>query len=274
MELERVVLADGTGVEVEVVDVGASIDIVRSPDRNGVVDLITLPLADEHRADPRRNPSVGATVGPFANRLVVDAEIVLHGGESGWSWQRWAVAEVSDTRATFTLGSAQAVYVLHRGRLDISLTVTPTCDTVVSMTNHTYWNLGGPLAEHELDVAATAAVPVDDDLLPTGPPVTLEAPIALPGEYDTCVMIDGDGFRRHASVAHARSGRRLDVWSDHPALQVYTGHWRGTTQGLALEPQHVPNAPALPWAPSAAVRAGDTYRHDLAFHITTDGGTP
>ena len=274
MALERVTLSDSSGVEVDVVDLGAAVDVIRAPDRRGDIDDITPRLADDARADPARNPFAGVTVGPYANRLVVDEEIVLHGGPTGWCWRRWRLVDASPTHAVFELGTARAAYELAAGRLTISLEATPEQDTALSMTNHTYWNLGGAIPEHELMVDTGERVPVDDRLVPTGPPVALDAPATLPGEYDTCFLIRGDGLRRHARLTSPATGRTVDVWSDHPALQVYTGAWFEGVQAIALEPQHVPNAPALPWAPSAVVAAGETYRHELAFHITTDGGRP
>lgn len=274
MALERVKLSDSTGVEVEVVDLGAAVDVVRASDRRGDIGEITPRLPDDARADPSRNPFVGVTVGPFANRLVIDGEVVLHGGPAGWCWQRWKLVDASAIHAVFEYGTARATYRLAAGRLTISLEATPEREVALSMTNHTYWNLGGPISDHELVVDADKRVPVDDTLVPTGPPVPLDAPVSLLGDYDTCFLVPGDGLRRHARLSSPATGRAVEVWSDHPAMQVYTGAWIDGVQAIALEPQHVPNAPALAWAPSAVVAAGETYRHDLAFHITTDGGRP
>ncbi|MEC7374372.1 MAG: galactose-1-epimerase, partial [Actinomycetota bacterium] len=98
--------------------------------------------------------------------------------------------------------------------------------------------------------------------------------------YDHCFMVDGAGFRRHARIDHPATGRRVEVWSDQPACQFYTGAFLPGTEGggrthdafaaLALEPQHVADAPNLPWAPSPVVRPGEPYRHHLEFRLTTD----
>ena len=160
---ERITLRDGSGVEVELVDLGAAVDVIRAPDRHGTVAAITLSLPDDARPDPDRNPFVGVTIGPYANRLVVDNEIVLHGGPAGWSWRRWDLIEATDTRAVFTHGQAQVTYELADGVLDIVLQATSDRDTVLSMANHTYWNLGGgnlggPVAEHDLTVSTSSVV--------------------------------------------------------------------------------------------------------------------
>ncbi|MGB0501964.1 MAG: hypothetical protein ACPGNP_12330, partial [Acidimicrobiales bacterium] len=82
---------------------------------------------------------------------------------------------------------------------------------------------------------------------------------------------------RAGSAAGRRSTGRS---SDQPACQFYTGAFLPDTEGggrthgafaaLALEPQHVADAPNLPWAPSPVVRPGDPYRHHLEFRLTTD----
>ena len=264
-------LADTSGVEVDLVDVGAAVDVIRMPDRSGRVGDVTLRVADHHRLDPEHNPFVGQTIGPYANPLVDDqGRLQLHGGPGGFGWQRWDLVHTSTTSATFALGRTTAEYRLRDGALEIHLEAIAERTEPLSMTNHTYWNLGGPLAEHELDLAATGAVPTDDALLPTGPPEALTTPATLPGDYDTCFVIAGTGFRRHATIRHPTSGRRVEIWSDHPASQLYTGCWIDGVQGIAVEPQHVPNAPHLDWAPSPVLSAGDNYRHHLGFRFVVD----
>lgn len=164
------------------------------------------------------------------------------------------------------------------------------------MTNHTYWNLGGPseedISDHAVQLAADTVVPIDEASLPAGPPTPVEGTpfdlrssatlrdrlgFALPNGYDHCFMVEGDGFRRHARVTHP-SGRILEMWSDQPAVQFYTGAFLSGGAGaddrhhdpfgaMCLEPQHVPNAPNLDWAPSAVLRPGEHYVHQLEYHL-------
>ena len=148
-------------------------------------------------------------------------------------------------------------------------------------------------------VDASTIVPIGDDLIPTGPPVPAEGPydlrhgallggrigFPLPHGYDHCYLVDGEGLRRHARVDHPATGRRLEVWSDQPAVQFYTGAFLSGAGGggrphdpfaaLAIEPQHVPDAPNQAWAPSAVLRPGETYRHHLELRLgTVDEETP
>ena len=169
-----------------------------------------------------------------------------------------------------------------------------------SLSNHTYWNLGGPrestIDDHVVTIDASTLVPVGEDLIPDGEPVDAEGPFdlqagailggrigfPLPAGYDHCFMVDGTGFRRHARVDHPATGRRVEVWSDQPACQfllhggVSARHRRaeaaptGRPPRSPSNPSMSPTHPTLPWAPSPVVRPGEPYRHHLEFRLTTD----
>lgn len=322
MPLQRFTLRSTTGVEVELVELGAAIEVVRAPDRTGAVADITLRL-DSDEARLGDNPHLGITVGRFANRiggarLSIDGVEhslaanengnTLHGGPAGFGKVPWQGRRVDDETVAFTLTSpdgdmgfpgeltAVTTYRLEGSTLSVLMEATTDAPTVCSLTNHAYWNLGGPdeatIDEHVVAVDASTIVPVDDDLIPEGPPVPAEGPFdlragahlggrigfPLPHGYDHCFMVDGAGLRRHARIDHLESGRRLEVWSDHPAAQFYTGAFlsgpggggreHGPFAALAIEPQHVPDAPNQPWAPSAVLRPGETYRHHLELRLS------
>jgi aldose 1-epimerase len=322
--LERFVLRSDAGVEVELVDHGAAIEVVRSPDRDGEIADVTLRLdTDDDRVE--RNNHLGITVGRFANRIggarfeldgvehVLDANEgtnQLHGGSVGFGKVRWDVADATNDSVRFTRTSpagdmgfpgelrAEVHYRLRGDTIEIDLTATTDAPTVCSLTNHAYWNLGGPteatIEEHHVAVAASKVVPVGETLIPDGEPVPVEGPFdlragadlggrigfPLANGYDHCFMVDGTGVRRHARVEHRPSGRSLEVWSNMPAVQFYTGAFldgpggggrdHGPFAALAIEPQHVPDAPNLSWAPSAGLRPGQRYHHRLEFRLTTD----
>ncbi len=324
MPLERFVLSSTDGVQVELVGHGAAIEVVRAPDRKGDVADVTLRMdSDDDRLG--HNPHMGITVGRFANRIggarftldgvehrldANEGANLLHGGTLGFGKVGWEVAEATDELVRFALTSAdgdmgfpgelhaEAQYRLSGSTIEIDLTAATDAPTVCSMTNHAYWNLGGPgeatIDDHVVTVDASSVVPVDDTLIPDGEPVPAEGPLdlragALLGSrigfplingFDHCFMVDGEGFRRHARVEHPASGRRLEVWSDQPAAQFYTGAFlsgpggggreHGAYAALAIEPQHVPDAPNQPWAPSAVLRPGERYHHRLALQLTND----
>ncbi|MEQ8841894.1 MAG: aldose epimerase family protein [Acidimicrobiales bacterium] len=323
-EVHRHRLVAPSGLAIELLDLGATLARVELPGSNGepvpvVLDLDSL----VDREDPVRNPYLGVSVGRYANRLrgaqfpldgitralqANEGDHQLHGGSPGFSHVVWETVDVDDDRVCFGHQSpdgdngfpgaldVSAAYRLTDHAILVTYEATTDAPTVVSMTNHAYWNLGGPTEEdigaHVVDIAGDHVVPIDADTLPAGPPVAvdttpfdLRAPtrladrlgFSLPNGFDHCFMVEGDGLRRHSTVTHP-TGRRLEVWSDHPAVQFYTGAFLSGGAGadgrhhdpfsaLCLEPQRVPDAPNLDWAPSAVLRPGERYVHEIEFRL-------
>ncbi len=120
MPLRRFTLRSAAGIEVELVDLGAAVEVIRAPDRGGAIDDITLRLDDdEARTDHARNPHLGITVGRFANRIggarfELDGVVhelaaneggnLLHGGADGFGRRKWEVVDTNDG-VTFSLVS-------------------------------------------------------------------------------------------------------------------------------------------------------------------------
>jgi aldose 1-epimerase len=322
--VKRHTLRSPSGLRVELLGLGATVARVEIPDGAGGVVPLCLDLdtlAD--REDPVRNPYLGVTVGRWANRLrdsrfvIDDHEFPveanegvhqLHGGPIGFSHVVWD-ADTTDTSVTFRRTSP-AGEMGFPGTLDVTVTheltertlrityeATTDAPTIVSLTNHTYWNLGGPdeddIGAHTVQLDADLVVPIDHDTLPSGEPEPVADTIfdlrmptrlsdrigfSLPNGYDHCFMIRGEGFRRHARVTHPPTGRSVEIWSDRPASQLYTGVYLGGGPGadhrthdpfaaLCIEPQHVPDAPNLAWAPSPVLRPGEHDRHRLEFRF-------
>nr|WP_267489092.1 aldose epimerase family protein [Streptomyces sp. DH8] len=189
------------------------------------------------------------------------------------------------------------------GRNDeLTLTYAAVTDaaTPVNLTNHAYFNLegegAGTVLDHELTVDASHYTPVDGDLLPHGEhlpvsgtafdlrqPLRLSEALARPGrrsmavgggyDHNFVLASGGDGTLRRAAVLHApATGRRMEVFTTEPGLQVYTGgQFDGTVvgksgtsygagAGVALETQHFPDSPNRLGDPSTVLRPGEEYR--------------
>jgi aldose 1-epimerase len=326
-EVRRHRLEAASGLAIELLDLGATLARVEIPGPGGepvplILDLETL----AQREDPVRNPYLGVSVGRYANRLrgaqfpldgithavqANEGDNQLHGGSPGFAHLVWDAATAADDTVRFTRTSPDgengfpgemeisATYRLTDHEIRITYEATTDAPTVISMTNHAYWNLGGAgeddIGDHSVSIAADTVVPVDDETLPSGPPESVEGTpfdlrqptrlserlgFSLPNGFDHCFMIDGEGMRRQARVTHP-SGRTLEVWSDQPAVQFYTGAFLSGGPGadgrhhdpfsaFCLEPQRVPDAPNLEWAPSAVLRPGERYVHELRFHLHWD----
>jgi aldose 1-epimerase len=171
----------------------------------------------------------------------------------------------------YTLDNANA--------LTIDYDAVSDADTICSLTNHAYFNLAGAgngdVLGHELTLDANAITVVRPDSIPTGEmrPVA-GTPFKLAAGYDHNFALNNAGhFARIGELYEPHSGRRMEVFTDAPGVQLYTGNkigagyaitgkggkTYGQFAGLCLETQHFPDAINQPSFPSPILRAGDRY---------------
>lgn len=238
----------------------------------------------------------------------------LHGGPDGFDRRIWrAEADAAENAVTFTLVSpdgdqgypgtltATTRYRLtDDGVLDIAMTATTDRPTIVNIVHHSYWNLAGhasgDLRDQRLWVRGGFTTPVGTDLIPTGEvrpvdgsPFDLrngvvlgEALDAVGGfgfDHNWCLEGAAGELRPVALLEHPGSGRRMELLTDQPGLQVYTGGYLSETivgkggqpycrfGGLALESQRFPNSPNIGHFPSARLDPGETYRHRMQLRF-------
>jgi aldose 1-epimerase len=237
----------------------------------------------------------------------------LHGGPDGWDKRLWTVASTDASSVTLTLVgpagdmgfpgtvTASATYTVEGPTVRISLSATTDAPTVVNMTNHTYFNLdgdgAGTIDGHTLAVHADLYTPVDATGIPLGDhapvdgtPFDLRAPAVLgrvlrtdhpqlvaAGGIDHNYVVDGEGLRTAAVLASPRTRTSLEVRTDRPGLQVYTGNGLAgpgragrlyrSGDGIALEPQLFPDTPNHPSWPSARLAPGETYRATIEWRF-------
>jgi aldose 1-epimerase len=177
--------------------------------------------------------------------------------------------------------------------------------TVVNLAHHTYWNLTGDptktILDHELMLAADSYLPTDKGLIPTGQKASVEGTpmdfrkatkvgarvnadfeaLKFGGGYDHAwVLREGKGIRLAAVVKDPSSGRTMEVSTDQPAIQFYSGNFldgaatgKGGAKyqfrtGLCLETEGFPDAPNKPQFPSTVLRPGQTYHHTMVLRFT------
>ncbi len=230
----------------------------------------------------------------------------LHGGYEGFDRATWAVESVDEDHLRLALTSPDGdcgfpgqvevtvTYAVSPGEVRIDYTAASDRPTPFNVTNHSYLNLdgegSGPVDDHELLVAASSFTPTDGDLVPTGEvrpvagsPFDLRTGrrigdvLAVDDEQlrhgeglDHNLVLDGEGLRVATRLRSVR-GRVLEVLTDRPGLQVYTGaHFDDTVTGLsgrtygpragiALETQGFPDAPNHPAFPDITLRPGTPF---------------
>lgn len=188
--------------------------------------------------------------------------------------------------------------------LELRLTATSDAETVVNLTNHAYFNLKGEelgdVTGHFLQLRASRYLSTSDSLIPIGEPAPVAGtpmdftiPKAIGRElhadfpainygkgYDNCFVIDGwkEGeVQKVAVLSEETSGRSLEVFTDAPGIQVYTGNWlegcpvskSGKAyhdyDGVALECQYFPDSPNRPDFPFRTLKPGEVYENTIVF---------
>lgn len=244
-----------------------------------------------------------------------------HGGDHGFHNRNWEVKEQTDDSVVFAYLSrdgeagfpgnlhAEAKYVwTDDNELQLTLSATTDAPTVVNLTNHAYWNLNGhdsgSIFSQLLKLEADNYLPTDETLIPTGEIAPVEGtpmdfrsfkaigkdidadfPALKTGKgYDACWVVNDaeDGqLRKVATLMDETSGRILEVSSDQPGVQIYTGNWlsgcpknkagRGYNDydGVAIECQGFPNSPNTPSFPTTVLRPGETYKRHINFTFKT-----
>jgi aldose 1-epimerase len=336
-------MPDGTPVEIftltngayeaRIATYGGIVVSLKAPDRNGKLADVVLGFdrLDGYVAN-FNGPSTaffGAIIGRYANRIahggftldgkryslpLNNGENSLHGGPHGFNNVVWTAKPVAngvelrylskDGEAGYP-GSLSAVvrYTLVKGDLRIEYWATTDKDTVVNLTNHSYFNLAGQgdILNHQLTLHASRFTPVDAGLIPTGELKSVEATpfdfrkatavgarINADDEqlrqgrgYDHNWVLDGSGkLAQAAELYDPGSGRVLKVLTDQPGIQFYSGNFLdGSIKGkgeradelhsaLCLETQHFPDSPNHPGFPTTELKPGEHYHTVTVFSLS------
>ena len=300
---ELIVLSNQNGMEVCLTNYGGRVVSIVVPDKNNQPTDVVLGYDNlAQYADTINSPSdYGSTVGRYANRIK-DSKISVNGkeyhlrandngnslhggGNTGWMHQIYAIKAKTDSSVVFGLTAsdgengfpgtvkATATYtVKNDNTLDIVFEATTDKETVINMTNHSYFNLNGDPSKEGFDqvmyINADKFTPSDKLYIPTGEiknvagtPMDFRKPTAIADKYDTsfnqiknatgfdhnwCLNTykngKGDDKTVAASLYSPKTGILLEVFTNEPGLQVYTGNFQGT--GIACKhgikyPKHV-----------------------------------
>ncbi|MFN2448404.1 MAG: aldose epimerase family protein [Candidatus Baltobacteraceae bacterium] len=265
--------------------------------------VLHYPTLEEYEHPPHPRAYFGATIGRFANRIggasfalnghtyrlsANDGNNTLHGGARGFDRAMWSVEHTNAARVVLSYVSedgdqgfpgtlhATVTFTVQQSDLRICYSASCDADTVVNFTNHSYFDLSGGLGDaaqsHTLQIAAGAYTPVDEQLIPLGTiePVKrsrydFRRPRMIGAAYDNnwVLGVRPSGLALAARLAHAQSGRMLEVYTTQPGLQFYSGN----PSGIALETQHFPDSPNQPSFPSTVLRRGERFTSTTVYRF-------
>jgi aldose 1-epimerase len=325
-------------VEAKIITYGGIVESLKVADKAGKSDDIVLgfDLLDDYvkiSNAPEGNPFFGAIIGRYANRIakgkftldgkeysvpINNPPNSLHGGPHGFNNVVWKGKEIPNgVELTYLSKDGEAGYpgnltatvryTLEHSALRVDYSATTDKDTVVNLTNHSYFNLAGQghgdILNNMLTLHASLFTPVDSTLIPTG---ELRSVVNTPFDFTKSTRVGdridaddeqirfGKGYDHNwvldsssgklidaAEVYEPTTGRVLRVSTTQPGMQFYTGNFLdGTLKGkggatyvrrgaLCLETQHFPDSPNHPKFPSTELKTGQRYHTVTVFSFST-----
>lgn len=313
---------------------GATVAGLKVPGADGVFRDVIMGF-DRAEGYAEGSSYQGATVGRFANRIAnacfelndrryaldpnTEHGHCLHGGKNGFHQRMWQTLppESSEGAIVFQLTSPDGDQGMP-GNLDIkvrfSLSEDNTfcirylavsdADTLINLTNHSYFNLNGVAApgieDHFLWINADCFTPTDAHSIPTGEIRSVcgtaldfraekrigqdidadEPQLHMAGGYDHNFVLNGNHREKPAAKARSEiSGIMMEVFTDRPGIQFYSGNYLGgeapgkqgfrleRRSAFCLEAQCFPDAPHHPGFPSACLKAGELFKSVTSYRF-------
>jgi aldose 1-epimerase len=325
-------LTNSKGMTAEISNFGGVIVSLKVPDSKGKFEDVVLGF-DELDKYEAAGPFLGALIGRFANRIengrfVIngieynvpknDGENCLHGGNKGFDKVLWEANSVEGKEPALEL-----TYLSKDGEegfpgnLKVKVTYTLTEDnairidyyaisdedTIINLTNHSYFNLSGHasgnILKHKLMLNADKFTVTDKYSIPTGEirevkgtPMDFteftEIGKNISSDYEQIVFgkgydhnwvlnVSGEAPEKAAEVIDENSGRIMEVYTTKPGVQFYSGNFLNESYigkggvpysirtGFCLETQYFPNAMNTPHFPSPLLRAGEEYKRTTIY---------
>ena len=326
-------LTNDAGMVVGITNYGGAIASLKVPDRDGRFGDVVLgyDTLDEYVRHPR---FLGALIGRFANRIALGMftlngttyQLVrnngpnhLHGGLRGFHKVTWN-SDANDEANALSLSylctdgeegypgnlKANVTYTLNsENELRIDYRAQTDKDTIVNLTNHSYFNLActGDILAHELQIDADRYTPVSPDLIPTGELAEVDSTpmdfresqpigarinepfeqLGFTGGYDHNFVLNNEAgtVRRVVKLFEPKSGRQLEVFTTQPGIQFYSGNFLDGTisgkggvvyekyAGLCLETQHFPDSPNHANFPNTILRTAEIFSESTIYRFSS-----
>lgn len=321
---------NANGMVMEVTDFGATLYSLLVPDKDGNPCDVVLGYDDPIGYEGPSRTFFGGTVGRSANRIAGGRFTLngkeyqldqnqngnnLHSGFDFYSFRVWKVKEVGENCITFALHSPDGDQG-YPGAVDVEVTYTltddnsvkidyyavPEDDTILNLTNHSFFNLNGhasgSILEQSVWIDADGFTPTDATLIPTGEirivegtpmdfrvkkqvgkdiEAEYEALVLGGGGYDHNWCLNNHGqFKKVIEMSSDVSGITMEAYTDLPGVHVYSGNYlreevgkQGIIykryQGICFETQHYPDAINHENFPSPVVKKGQEYKTTTVY---------
>lgn len=325
-QVQEYTLTNGKGLTVDFITYGAAIRSLLVAGKNGATTDVVLGFDDlegytESYALPSP-PYFGAVIGRYAGRIANGAFSIdgkeftldknlgnntLHGGKKGFCRVVWDVKEVkqnADSAAiTFAYTSpdgeehfpgelvTEVTYTLTPdNEIVIDYTAKSSEDTVISLTQHSYFNLDGHKGDvlgQQLMVNSVVLLDIADDGIPTGGYIEarekgydFKTPSCCPAKIDNSFVLAANASPA-ATLSSDVTGLKMTVTTDQPSVHVYVGGncfgriagKEGVAyhpqSGICFETQNYPDAPNKANFPNAVLRKGETYTQKTTWKFET-----
>lgn len=337
-QVQLFTLTNENGLRTDITNYGGRIVTLLVPDKNGVFDDV---VTGYHSLEEYLNSNqlyFGALIGRYANRIANGRFVLegteydlatnngpnhLHGGPGGFHQAVWDAEQIDDQtlKLTYLSGDMEEGYpgdltvtvhytLNNNNELKIDYHAATDKPTVLNLTNHAFFNLGGEggktINDHELKINAGLYTPVNENLIPIG---DTEPVYGTPFDFTYCTPIGerldadhkqlkfGMGYDHNfvlnktdgvsepefaAFVVEPVSGRKMEVFTTEPGLQFYGGNFldgsetgkRGEPYGFrtsfCLETQHFPDSPNQPAFPSTILYPDEEYRSTTIYRFSTE----
>lgn len=330
-------LENSRGMKIEIMNYGGVVLSIEAPDRDGKLADVVLGYEDINDYTTSTT-YFGAIIGRYANRIggatirindktynlaMNDGNNHLHGGVKGFDKVFWngkividkyneEVLELSylsvDNEENYpgNLSVTVTYKLTESNSLEIDYYAKSDKDTVVNLTNHSYFNLSGHdsgnILNHKLKIISDKFTPTDSESIPTGEIYEVKGtPMdfteftrigdRIEADYDQLnfakgydhnwiLREQGDNLKKAAVVVDENSGRVLKVYTTKPGIQFYSGNYLSESiigkggvryrkrAGLCLETQYFPDSLKNPHFPNVILKAGEEYKHKTIYEFS------
>ena len=314
-------LINKNGFSVTIISYGATITSIKTPSKNGkIIDVVLgLDTLEDYikSYEIGGSPYFGATVGRYSGRINQGLFSLnnkkyqleknhnnhsLHGGNSGFSQKIWEVKKISyDENPSIILSffspnndgnfpgdlTVELKYTLsEENELILEYKATTTEDTIINLTNHSYFNLDGhteTVSNQDLYVNSTQILKTDSENIPTGVLLNIEksnidflSKQKCPSKIDTSFVLNNED-ELAASIFSKKNNLKMSVYTNQPSVHIYVGggcdsRLKGkenatyhSLSGICFETQNFPDAPNHSHFPTAVLKKDETYWHTTIY---------